>query len=402
MPYVVFSLAKHSAELGHEVTVIERKWDGAQPFEMVDGIKFIRINLGFGSNTSNAEPVYSKINRIGGVIALVLEKLSFSLKVYSIIHNSEYDVIHFHLPFSSNLLVRMSKNIRKRAIYTAHVGQENLRFSLGTKISVFFKVLNPDLMLIKKIRKTVLLNEALRAKLMSKGLSQELFTVIPNGIERPAVPEALRMSREGLSLEYHIRSKVVLFSGTVIPRKGVDILLKAIALLKQRDYTAVIIGRLDADPDYVEHLRGFAEKNKLNVVFTGFVDYGTLVSLYEIADVGVLPSFEEGDPLSLKEMIACGIPVIGSKISGISQQILDGKNGFLFQVGDFEDLSKKLEIILNDDSLRNEFSKSSLNFSANFTWERTVKKYIDLYNSICLKNTAYIPQWGIPEHSGKG
>ena len=381
VPYVVYSLAKCSAKLGHEVTVIERRWDGTQSSEVIDGVKFVRIKLGFGSNISGTEPVYSQIKTIKGIMQIILEKLSFSLKVLLAVSSSSYDIIHFHLPFSSNILIRMSKRIKKKSVYTAHVGQENIRFSLNKSIPLLFRVFSPDLALVKMARRTVLLNEDLEKKLTSKGISKELLEVIPNGTDKP-VHITTQSRKKELILRYNLNGKVVLFAGTVFPRKGIDILLKAITVLKRGDFTLVIIGRLDADVEYVKSLMKYTAENHLNVVYTGLVNYDELVSLYELADVGVLPSLEEGDPIFLKEMLALGKPLLGSRIPGIIQQILDGKNGFTFEVGDYLDLSKKLEILLDNIDLRNEFSKESMILSSNFTWERVTKKYIELYRSI--------------------
>lgn len=381
VPYVVFSLAEMTAKLGHEVTVIERAWRGAITYELASGILFRRTKIGFGSNVPLSEPIYSEIRTMAGVTKISLEKLAFSLKTYEIARDMDFDIVHYHLPFASNILATMSKKMRENSVYTAHVGQEKLRFSLSNEIPLPLRLFSPDLRLVKMVKKTILLNDALKRKLISKGIGEAKLEVIPNGIDK----QLLKTSHEDVSRvksKYKLNGFTILFSGSIFRRKGLHVLLDAMKLLNRQKVTALIVGRTDLDDSYLKSLRDFANSNNIHVIFTGLVDYWELCALYSAADIGILPSIEEGDPISLKEMLSVGKPLIGSRVGGIPAQIVDGKNGFTFQSENSAELAEKIMILVEDEKLRQSFGEYSLRHAENFTWEKIARKYEVVYKSM--------------------
>ena len=86
-----------------------------------------------------------------------------------------------------------------------------------------------------------------------------------------------------------------------------------------------------------------------------------------LADALVLPSFREGFGLVIMEAAAMGIPAIGSNIYGISDAIEDGRTGLLSAVGDFNDLSAKMENMITNDKERIKLG--------NYAYERVVKSF---------------------------
>lgn len=380
VPYVVLRLAEESARLGHEVIVIERKWNNTLAEERKNGVLFKRVKISFGSDIPLSEPVYSEIGSLTGVAKIVLSRLSFSFKAIKLIKAENYDIIHFHLPFASNLLVRLSKKVKNRSIYTAHIGQEKMRFSIQGNERFLFKVFNPDLSLIDRAKRTVLLNHPLRDALIEKGVSAIKLKVISNGVQK----ELLSVSPEvvqGIVDKYKANGPNLVYSGSVFPRKGLHTLLKALTLVKNR-YHLFIVGRTDVDLAYYNELEIYAVQNSLNVTFTGLVDYEELCAFYQIADIGVLPSSEEGDGISLKEMMAVGKPLIGSRVGGIQAQIVEGKNGYLFENGNHEELAAKLDKLLENTQLRKDFSAYSLVHAENFTWQKITEQYIQAYEEV--------------------
>ncbi len=87
------------------------------------------------------------------------------------------------------------------------------------------------------------------------------------------------------------------------------------------------------DRIFVEGISKFIKVYSLeeNVKLTGLIPYDDLRKLYAACDIFVLPSFGEGDSISLKEALASGKPLIGTNVGGILAQIKDGWNGFLVE-----------------------------------------------------------------------
>lgn len=119
-----------------------------------------------------------------------------------------------------------------------------------------------------------------------------------------------------------------------------------------------------------------------NVLFLPNIDYHELPKVYNSVDLVALCSRNEGFGLSLTEGMACGNPVIGTKVGGIPEQIEDGKNGYLVEVDDIDSTSKQISKTLNDKELQKQMSQRSLDIvEEKFKTEKGVEKHLKLYNS---------------------
>jgi len=89
--------------------------------------------------------------------------------------------------------------------------------------------------------------------------------------------------------------------------------------------------------------------------------------------------YSEDLPNVISEAMAYGIPTIGSKIAGIPSQISDGINGFLIEPGDYMDLSRRVELILDNSEILNSMTKECVTrFDAEFSSDIAVSRYMDL------------------------
>jgi len=96
----------------------------------------------------------------------------------------------------------------------------------------------------------------------------------------------------------------------------------------------------------------------------------------------VLPSLSEGLPRVIMEAMALSKPVVASRVGGISDLIHDGQNGFLFEVGDSNELAEKLRILLNNKNLAREMGKKGKEFIQNrFSNEKYINNYLEMINS---------------------
>ncbi|WP_373635704.1 glycosyltransferase [Yoonia sp. SS1-5] len=145
--------------------------------------------------------------------------------------------------------------------------------------------------------------------------------------------------------------KRILFVGRLDAVKGGPFLLEAFAAIKDKhpDATMTIVGdgvargALEAQAKSL----GVAE----TVTFAGYKTQAEVADLLEEADMLVLPSFAEGVPVVLMEAMASHIPVIGSRVAGISELVEDGVSGFLTQPGDVPTLTARLDQLLSDPAL---------------------------------------------------
>jgi len=144
----------------------------------------------------------------------------------------------------------------------------------------------------------------------------------------------------------------VLFVGDLIPRKGVDVLIRALKPIYES--TAPLRVVIAGDGSQRQALKDLAEQLALlNVVtFTGRQDRVDVVSLYRRARVLAVPSRAEPFGLVVVEGQACGAVVVASAVGGIPEIIADCQTGFLVEPDDVVALSAAIARVLNDESIR--------------------------------------------------
>ncbi|MEM2507509.1 MAG: glycosyltransferase family 4 protein, partial [Nitrososphaeria archaeon] len=150
---VVLNLSKCLAELGVDVVVIERG-KGKNPFLESVGIESIQIDMDEYSSAP-----YKDVKTLSGLVKLILDRIMLALEYNKVIKRENFDVIHVHFPFASSILLNLRRELKKRMVYTAHIGEETKRFALGSSSPLALRLFSPDLYLMKRVAKTVVLNE---------------------------------------------------------------------------------------------------------------------------------------------------------------------------------------------------------------------------------------------------
>ncbi len=171
-------------------------------------------------------------------------------------------------------------------------------------------------------------------------------------------PDRIRLVRYGISLESlkglgKTRSDGLRigYMGTLFPHKGLDVLLKAFRRVEGDDLALEIHGDLKGFPAFTKRVRELAEGDG-RIHFHGRFESPALPDVLKGIDVLVVPSvWYENTPFVILEALASGTPVIASDLGGLSELVVEGKNGMLFAPGDVEELKGKLEAVQADRSL---------------------------------------------------
>jgi glycosyltransferase involved in cell wall biosynthesis len=149
----------------------------------------------------------------------------------------------------------------------------------------------------------------------------------------------------------------ILCVGRLTPAKGQRVLVDASARLAAAGHAfrLVIVG---AGPDEAQ-LRDAVSSYGLEdrVEFTGALNQQQVLDWYARADAFVLPSFAEGIPVVLMEAMACGIPCVTTRITGIPELIRDGLDGLLVTASDANELTTALERLMGDEDLRERLAR---------------------------------------------
>ncbi len=178
----------------------------------------------------------------------------------------------------------------------------------------------------------------------------------------------------------------ILHIGRFERTKGVETLIKAFIKLSKTFNNIKLINVGESRGSSLKKCLKWIEKEGLsrNVQFTGFVKYEELPSYYASADVVIIPSeIYESFSYTVAQGMACGKPVIASKIGGIPETLDHGNSGILFRPGDIEDLSEKIKLIYNNTEKARIIGENARLFCKNnFSMEILQPKYLAFYQSI--------------------
>jgi glycosyltransferase involved in cell wall biosynthesis len=163
--------------------------------------------------------------------------------------------------------------------------------------------------------------------------------------------------------------------GRLDPEKGLHFLIEAVQELIKEKRLAValqIVGKGFKGGEE-RKLRQEVKKRRLTryVRFLGYAPHGPeLFKLYRESDIFVLPSLTgEGLPQTLFEAMACGVPIIATKVAGIPHLVEDGKNGLLINPGSPREIHEAVERVTMDSELRNRLVSKGLSTVRNHTLE---------------------------------
>lgn len=221
---------------------------------------------------------------------------------------------------------------------------------------------------LSNVEAVVALSRDLAARTIALGVPDRKIKIIPNGIN-------IEMFTPGSD----DRENVILFVGSLIPRKGVHVLLDAFptVLAACPDFRLVIIGE---GPDAVQ-LQDQAKRLGIEgqVDFLGVQDQSQVSDWMRKARVFVLPSLEEGLGVVLLEAIASGTPCVGSQVGGIPDVVSDA-TGKLFPPGDAPALGRAIVEVIGNSAGWQHRSRAARQLALDvFRWERVAERLLEVY-----------------------
>jgi len=180
-----------------------------------------------------------------------------------------------------------------------------------------------------------------------------------------------------------IRRPFILFVSSLWPYKNAETLIDAFApfVKAHPEYMLVIVGYA-REENYFRKLTDLVRKHGIveSVIFAGGLTHDIVAKLYQTASVFVYPSLYETFGLTILEAMACGCPVITSNVSAMPE--IAGSAAIFFDPRSSGELYDKLEKVVTDQSLHQELVSKGLSRAAEFTWEKTARRTLDVLESI--------------------
>ena len=210
------------------------------------------------------------------------------------------------------------------------------------------------------------------------GVDKAKIRVVPNGVDTQIFKPA--QACETVKRQIGLNSKLcVLFVGRLIPRKGLNFLIEAAEqIVKEHHQTLFLIV---GNGPLKNHLASHVEKLNLsdNFVFIGDAHETLLPTLYNCADVFVLPSIQEGQGIALLEAQATAKPVVAFDVGGVREAVLDKETGLLTKPNSNE-LANAIMKLLASWSLREQMGSKGRKFVVdNFSWDACAQKMLQVY-----------------------
>lgn len=220
------------------------------------------------------------------------------------------------------------------------------------------------------------------------------ITIIPPGVDTshfyPIPPDEARAV-----IGIHPHDRMILFVGRIEPLKGIETLIRAIALLvKQRvisgcpHYLAIVGGDPSLTPEMenteMARLQSLCHDLGVDdlVLFLGKRAQDSLPYYYSAAEVVVMPSHYESFGMVALEAMACGTPVIASQVGGLAFLVQDGVTGYSIPDDDPEALADKLAQVVCNPGLRDQLGQQAADYARGYDWgiiaERMTKVYQEL------------------------
>lgn len=267
-------------------------------------------------------------------------------KVYGMIHKNEY--YHYQLEyFFEQAYAELSKQSFDLIILENRPGYAlKLRQRLTTPIvsHIHTDLINPQTAQVEAIIQStngfIGVSEYIRAQILSVGIPTKAF-VVYNGLdEQKFRPQAYSaVTREALG--FSETDFVVIYTGRIVPKKGVKELVQAVSLLTdQPDIKLLVVGgdnyadSVSSNP-YLDQLHALGRQMPGRVCFTGFRPYGQLPAYLRLADVAVVPSrINEALGMTCLEAVAMGLPVIATNDGGIPETLAGQKHILIDKDGD--------------------------------------------------------------------
>ena len=301
------------------------------------------------------------------------KNIAYVSELKKFLRKEQFDIVHAHTE-TGGLLLRLASSAKgsSRFIYTAH----GMSFWKGCPLK--------NRLIYKTIEWWIC-----RGMDMNLGMNQEEVDVLRKWNSKTAAYvhgiglnlerfQKVGRSREEVRAEFGLKEddKFIVSVGELDDNKNHITVIKALAMLEHKNFQYVVCG---VGPNK-EMLEKYAQERGLDdkVILAGY--RSDIPDILNAANIFVFPSFHEGMPVAALEAMACGLPLVCSRIRGNVDIVKDGENGFLFEPKDFITLALSLEKLIGNQTQSKLFGEKNKNIVQQYSLETVVEELKALYH----------------------
>ncbi len=203
------------------------------------------------------------------------------------------------------------------------------------------------------------------------------ITLIPNGVDMQIFKPDLNDDRQN-------QRPVVITVSRLVEKNGVGDLVEAIGILKKthgKNIDLIIVGDGPLRTELEHSIQRLDLSGQVSI--TGVLSHELLPARLTSADIFVRASHSEGLGTAFLEAMACGLPVIGTSVGGIPDFLHDGETGLMCRTKDPADIAEKINLLLEDESLKQRISTNGMNLvREHYTWDIVAGRFKNLLHAI--------------------
>lgn len=383
MNVYVRDLSREFSRRGIEVDVYTRSQNAAVPHltRLADHGRVIHTKAG-------PEAPYNK-----NKIYYHLDEFVAGVRAQAKVDRIEYDLMYSHYWLSGIVAAQL-----RRAWNIPFVQMFHTLAEMKNRVAQMPAEREPDQRLdcegqIMGMADRLVASTLLEKKQMAQyyGADPEKISIVPPGVDLDRFkPMSQSEARHKLGIRRD--HQMILFVGRIQPLKGIDTLIRALGLIRNREpelvqnvCVCIIGGDPKQDSDYerseLARLKSLQAELELEeiVTFLGARDQDSLIYYYSAAEMVVMPSHYESFGMVVLEAMACGTPVIASDVGGLSFNIEDGYNGYLVPGRDPQAMADKIILLLKYRVLRDQLAEQALTWVTRYSWVSITQELLEVF-----------------------
>ncbi len=383
----VGQLARHLAALGYGVDIFTRRENFLLPevADWIEGVRIIHVPAGPATSIRKED--------------LLPWMADFTAYVQQFCQrqNPTYDLIHANFWMSGLVAAEIKRSLGIPFIITFHALGRVRRLHQGKadefpdeRFAIEDRIIAETDAIIAECPQ----DEEDLCKLYNADPAK--ITMIPCGFN-PAEFEPLSKVLARVALGFPAEERLILQLGRMVPRKGVDAVIRSLGYLIREHQTPVrliIVGGDAQDPDprialEVKRLQAIATEIGVSdyVTFAGRQGREVLKYYYSAADIFITTPWYEPFGITPLEAMACGTPVIGSNVGGVKFTVQDGETGYLVPPNQPQAIAAKIAHLYQHPQLLNRFQRQAIErANALFTWHTITTQMAGLYDQVIAVN----------------
>ena len=388
----VLQLAQAITRFGINVDIYTRWFDPAKPqIEPIPGCskaRVIRIPAGKWE--------FIRKESIYGILDELAENMIKFIKEQKL----EYDLFHGHYVDAGIVTLKVAKALSKPSFFTAHSLGAWKRERVSGNPKEMDKIFNFTYRITQELRIFQSVNGQTITSKEEEEKMKELYHFQPANLEftPPGVDvnkfRPLKKNEKEENTEIILPNKYIFVVSRISKAKAHDLLLPAFKqILKEFPDIHLVIAGGAPNPDQEEievlsNIKSFVKQNQIekNVLLIGGIAHDNLPPYFRKAELFILPARYEPFGMTALEAMACKIPAVISKFSGIQENLIHGQDCLIVNPYETQNYAKSISILLRDRRMRQHLAKKGyLTVRDKFSWEAIAKRFINFYTKIIHK-----------------